>query len=54
MEKKPKHIADIQAVAAVGQGRLMALYDSLFSQFHVPVAQILLSRDNLSQVSLLK
>lgn len=49
--KKPKHLSGVQAVAAVGQGKLMALYDQLFSPFSVPIAQILLSRDNLSERS---
>ncbi|KAI9006923.1 Aspartate/glutamate/uridylate kinase [Hyaloraphidium curvatum] len=49
LDKKPKHLAKIQAVAAVGQGRLMSLYDDLFGQFNQPIAQILLSRNNLSE-----
>ncbi|KAL2916073.1 Glutamate 5-kinase [Polyrhizophydium stewartii] len=49
LPKRPKHLSQAQAVAAVGQGRLMALYDSLFSQFDVPIAQILLTRDNLAE-----
>jgi glutamate 5-kinase len=48
--KRPTSLSKVQAIAAVGQGRLMALYDTLFSQFHVPIAQILLTRDNLSEV----
>lgn len=48
--KKPKHLSQIQAVAAVGQGRLMALYESLFSHHDIPIAQILLTRDNLAEV----
>ncbi|KAJ3322558.1 hypothetical protein HDV06_002935 [Boothiomyces sp. JEL0866] len=47
LAKRPKHLSQVQAAAAVGQGRLIALYDSLFAQFHLPIAQILLSRDNL-------
>ncbi len=35
LTKRPKHLSQVQAVAAVGQGRLMALYDSLFSNFNV-------------------
>ena len=50
LPKKPKHLSAIQAVAAVGQGRLMALYDTLFAPFNIPIAQILLTRDNLSEV----
>ncbi|KAI8892194.1 Aspartate/glutamate/uridylate kinase [Globomyces pollinis-pini] len=48
LKKRPKQLQKLQAVAAVGQGRLMALYDTLFSQFNLPIAQILLSRDNVS------
>ncbi len=50
LHKKPKHLSALQAVAAVGQGRLMALYDTLFAPFNIPIAQILLTRDNLSEV----
>ncbi|KAJ2471242.1 Glutamate 5-kinase [Coemansia sp. RSA 2322] len=46
---KPKELAVIQAIAAVGQGRLMALYDDLFGQLAQPVAQVLLTRNDLSQ-----
>ena len=45
---KPKILSQIQAAAAIGQGRLMALYDSLFAQFQVPIAQVLLTRDTLA------
>ncbi|KAJ2609196.1 Glutamate 5-kinase, partial [Coemansia sp. RSA 1694] len=49
MPVKPKELAVIQAIAAVGQGRLMALYDDLFGQLAQPVAQVLLTRNDLSQ-----
>ncbi|KAJ2479239.1 Glutamate 5-kinase [Coemansia sp. RSA 2131] len=49
MAVKPKELAVIQAIAAVGQGRLMALYDDLFGQLGQPVAQVLLTRNDLSQ-----
>ena len=48
LKEKPKILSQVQAAAAIGQGRLMALYDSLFSQFQVPIAQVLLTRDSLS------
>ncbi|KAJ1773916.1 Glutamate 5-kinase [Coemansia sp. RSA 1813] len=48
MAEKPKELASIQAIAAVGQGRLMALYDDLFGQLGQPVAQVLLTRNDLS------
>lgn len=36
----------------MGQGRLMSMYDDLFGQFNQPVAQILLTRNDLADVSL--
>ena len=44
-------ITDFQALAAVGQGRLIALWDNLFSQLDQPIAQILLTRTDISDVS---
>jgi len=41
----------LQAIAAVGQGRLMSMYDDLFGQFNQPVAQILLTRNDLADVN---
>ncbi|KAL7320640.1 Glutamate 5-kinase [Mucor circinelloides] len=51
MADKPSKLAAKQAVAAVGQGRLMALYDDLFGQFHQPVAQLLLTKNDLADRS---
>lgn len=48
LKEKPKELSKIQAAAAIGQGRLMSLYDSLFGQFQVPIAQVLLTRDTLA------
>ncbi|PKY42948.1 glutamate 5-kinase [Rhizophagus irregularis] len=48
LDKKPKKLSAIQAVAAVGQGRLMRMFDDLFSQLNQPIAQILLTRHDLS------
>lgn len=41
----------VQALAAVGQCRLMSLWDNLFSHLRVPVAQILLTRNDIADVS---
>ncbi|MDX2255324.1 MAG: glutamate 5-kinase [Pseudanabaenaceae cyanobacterium bins.39] len=49
MKQRPRQIARKQAVAAVGQGRLMRIYDDFFSSFGQPVAQVLLTRANLMQ-----
>ncbi|KAG0242009.1 hypothetical protein BGW41_004992 [Actinomortierella wolfii] len=48
LPSKPKDLAQIQAIAAVGQGRLMSLYDDLFSQFNQPIAQILLTKNDIA------
>ncbi|KAF9186796.1 hypothetical protein BGZ51_001591 [Haplosporangium sp. Z 767] len=48
LPSKPKELAKVQAIAAVGQGRLMSLYDDLFSQFNQPIAQILLTKNDLA------
>jgi len=49
--ERPKTIAMKQAVAAVGQGRLMRIYDDLFSVLRQPIAQVLLTRSDLAQRS---
>ncbi|KAJ8099862.1 Aspartate/glutamate/uridylate kinase [Lipomyces tetrasporus] len=46
--KRPKHLATVQAIAAVGQCRLIALWDELFRQLNQPVAQILLTRNDIA------
>jgi len=45
---RPKVLAKSQALAAIGQGRLIALWDSLFSHLGQPIAQILLTRGDIS------
>jgi len=47
LTERPKAIAQKQAVAAVGQGRLMRVYDDLFSTLQQPIAQVLLTRGDL-------
>ncbi|MDH6087183.1 glutamate 5-kinase [Umezakia ovalisporum] len=49
LTERPKAIALKQAVAAVGQGRLMRIYDDLFNTLHQPIAQVLLTRSDLVQ-----
>lgn len=51
MTERPKAIATKQAVAAVGQGRLMRVYDDLFTTLQQPIAQVLLTRSDLVQRS---
>jgi glutamate 5-kinase len=45
--ERPKKMAIKQAIAAVGQGRLMRTYDDLFSSLQQPIAQVLLTRREL-------
>lgn len=45
--KRPASIAQQQAVAAVGQGELIGLYERQFAQYGISVAQLLLTRDVL-------
>src|SRR5258706_7038867 len=47
MERRPKQLPMLQACAAIGQSRLMTLYEKLFGEFNVPVAQVLLTHDDL-------
>ncbi|KAH9815006.1 Aspartate/glutamate/uridylate kinase [Melampsora americana] len=49
--KKPKSLNEKQALAAIGQGYLIGLWDSLFSQLNQPIAQILLTRSDLADRS---
>ena len=51
LSAKPKALADKQALAAVGQGRLIALYDSLFAELGQPIAQVLLTRNDIADRS---
>ena len=46
-KKRPGDLAELQACAAVGQSRLMAIYEKLFGAHGLAVAQILLTHDDL-------
>ncbi|KAL1680965.1 Aspartate/glutamate/uridylate kinase [Schizophyllum commune] len=48
MAQRSKSLSGKQALAAIGQGRLIALYDNLFGQVDQPIAQILLTRGDIS------
>ena len=51
LTERPRAIALKQAVAAVGQGRLMRVYDDLFTTLQQAIAQVLLTRSDLMQRS---
>ena len=46
-EKRPGELAELQACAAVGQSRLMAVYEKLFATHGLQVAQVLLTHEDL-------
>ncbi|KAF2684498.1 glutamate 5-kinase [Lentithecium fluviatile CBS 122367] len=48
LEKRPKHLPKVQALAAIGQCRLMSLWDQLFGHVRQPIAQILLTRNDIA------
>ncbi|EAZ92338.1 glutamate 5-kinase [Crocosphaera chwakensis] len=51
LTERPKKIATKQAIAAVGQGRLIRVYDDLFTALNQPIAQVLLTRRELMERS---
>ncbi len=46
--KRPQSVKEKQAIAAVGQCELMSIYDRIFSEYGTIVAQILLTKDVLT------
>ncbi len=46
-ENRPTNLAEKQACAAVGQTRLMAVYEKLFAQHDLHVGQVLLTHEDL-------
>jgi len=51
LKERPRTMAMKQAVAAVGQGRLMRVYDDFFTTLNQPIAQVLITRSDLVQRS---
>lgn len=47
MKKKPEDLPTLQMAAAVGQSRLMAAYDKLFTRKKCLIGQVLLTHDDL-------
>ncbi|SCZ97660.1 BZ3500_MvSof-1268-A1-R1_Chr4-3g07345 [Microbotryum saponariae] len=48
---KKRAIGEKQALAAIGQGRLIALWDQLFGMLQQPIAQILITRNDIADRS---
>lgn len=51
LTKRPKRLAEVQAIAAVGQGRLIGRWDGLFAEFDQRIAQILITRNDIADWS---
>ncbi len=47
LSEKPKKISSIQKCAAVGQGVLIDNWQKVFDEYNLPVAQLLLTRDDV-------
>lgn len=47
-QKRPESISEKQAYAAVGQARLMMVYQKLFSEYNRVAAQVLLTKDTMT------
>lgn len=45
--EKPTKLAAVQALASIGQGRLIGLFDDLFRQMNQTIAQVLLTRNDI-------
>lgn len=48
LDRRPKLLPQVQALAAIGQCRLMSLWDQLFGHMRQPIAQILLTRNDIA------
>ncbi|KAI6785783.1 glutamate 5-kinase-like protein [Emericellopsis cladophorae] len=48
VDHRPKHLSQLQALAAIGQCRLMSLWDGLFQHLEQPIAQILLTKNDIA------
>lgn len=47
ISEKPTKLAAVQALASIGQGRLIGLFDDLFRQMNQAIAQVLLTRNDI-------
>ncbi|SSD60255.1 probable Glutamate 5-kinase [Saccharomycodes ludwigii] len=51
LSSRPKQLQKVQAIAAIGQSKLIGRWDSLFQQFDQTIAQILLTRNDIADWS---
>lgn len=48
LPRRPKHLPQVQALAAIGQCKLISLWDQLFGNLGLPIAQVLLTRNDIA------
>lgn len=48
LHEKPQSINELQALAAIGQAKLMQVYEDIFQLFHLKCAQVLLNHDDFN------
>ena len=48
LPRRPKHLPKVQALAAIGQCKLISLWDQLFGNLSQPIAQVLLTRNDIA------
>ncbi|CDR39324.1 CYFA0S03e02190g1_1 [Cyberlindnera fabianii] len=48
LDRRPKKLSQVQALAAIGQSKLIGRWDSLFAQLNQRIAQVLLTRNDIS------
>ena len=51
LPRRPKVLPQVQALAAIGQSHLMTMWDSLFTHLGQPIAQVLLTRNDIADRS---
>ena len=51
LSERPRELKYKMAIAAIGQARIMHIYDTLFSEYNRTVAQILLTGDNVDNAT---
>lgn len=47
LDAKPKNLSEIQAIAAIGQSKLIGKWDTIFEEYNQEIAQILLTRNDI-------
>lgn len=47
LDKRPQSVSEVQAIAAIGQSKLIGRWDLLFQEYKQEIAQILLTRNDI-------